>query len=461
MRAAVPRRSREGDPRGTIGVIGLGYVGLATGVAFAHYGRRVVGFDISSERRTQVARGRAPFFEPGFAAELGRVVRSRRLSVAEDLVGLLERCELVFLAVPTPSTESGTVDLTYIRAAVDSLGGVLRGLEGWRGVVVKSTVVPGTTQRVVERGLRAASGRRSAKNLGVASNPEFLSEGTLLADALHPTRIVLGVQDSRSTLALHSAFQGFPAAILDLSPSAAELVKYTANALLATKVSFSNEIARVAESVGVDVDSVMDAVGRDPRLGSKFLQAGPGFGGSCFTKDLRALIASAKEAGIRLEIPAAVLSVNESQPRHLVDMTEDALGALSGRTVAILGLAFKRDTSDVRDSRASPLLQELLRRGARVLLHDPRAGPDFIAGITPSVRKQYAGRYSLVSDLGEALRSADAAILHTDWAEYIRLPGKAWAQLRRRVVVDARRVLNPRALATAGVRYLAVGKMLD
>ncbi|MCI4364251.1 MAG: nucleotide sugar dehydrogenase, partial [Thermoplasmata archaeon] len=431
------RRSpaRKPNALGTVGVAGLGYVGLATAVGFAHYGRSVVGYDVAPARRAVVARGEAPFFEPGFQAALSRVVRSGRLSVADTPRALLERAEVVFLAVPTPSSKDGEVDLSFVRAACQELGETLRTIVGWRALVVKSTVVPRTTEKVIEPTLRVASGRSSSRSLGVGANPEFLSEGTLLEDALRPARIVVGTTDARTLRSLRAAYRRFPAQLLNLTPAGAELVKYTANALLATKVSFTNEIARFAERSGVDVDAVMAAVGLDPRLGKGFLRAGPGFGGSCFTKDLKALLASAGEMGLRLEIPAAVLSVNESQPVHVVDLAEQTLGTLQGRTIALLGLAFKEETSDVRDSRAYPILRQLLHRGATVVLHDPRAGPAFLADLPPDLAKGQGSSFRLEPNLRATLDAAELAIVQTGWRIYSDLPVAEWRRLRRRAVV--------------------------
>jgi UDPglucose 6-dehydrogenase len=458
MRGKASRPGRKPTASGTVGVVGLGYVGLATAVAFAHYGRTVIGFDVAPARRATIARGKAPFFEPGFQSALARVVRAKKLSVVDSTQALLEQAELVFLAVPTPSTKEGTVDLSYVRSACEEIGHALRDANGWRGVVVKSTVVPRTTEKVVEPTLRAASGRTSPRSLGVSANPEFLSEGTLVADALHPTRIVVGTSDARTLGSLRSAYRGFPAPLLNLTPTGAELVKYTANALLATKVSFTNEIARLAERSGVDIDGVMAAVGLDPRLGRGFLRAGPGFGGSCFTKDLRALLACANDMGLRLEIPNSVLAVNDEQPIHVTDLAERSLGSLAGRTVALLGLAFKEETSDVRDSRAYPILRELLRREARVLLHDPKAGPAFLAGLPGELGPLEGGAYRLEDRLLTALNGSDLAIIHTGWKEYERLPAREWRRLRRRIVVDTRRILSADALAKLGVIYVAVGR---
>jgi UDPglucose 6-dehydrogenase len=450
-----PRRGRRPP---IIGIVGLGYVGLTTATAFAERGRTVVGYDLDPRRRAIVAAGRAPIHEPSLAPLLRRVVRSGRLRVASDLTELLRRCELVFLCVPTPSRPDGAVDVRFVRSAAESVGTSLRAVRGWRGVVVKSTVTPGTTERLVATTLAKASGRTPGRTLGVASNPEFLAEGTAVRDALHPSRIVLGVSDRRTEAALRGAYAGFPAPILVLSPTAAELVKYASNAMLATRVSFTNEVSRLAEKLGVDVYPVMGAVGLDPRIGSKFLAAGPGFGGSCFTKDLHALLAAAAAVGVDLPVTSATLKVNDDQARHVVELAAAATGSVRGRAVAVLGLAFKPDTDDVRESRAFPIVAELLRRGARVRLHDPAAGTNFMAGLDPKLRARHRRSIRLVDSLRTAVAGADLAVIQADWDEYRRAPLALWGRLRRRLIVDARRTLDGAALARRGIEYVAIGR---
>jgi UDPglucose 6-dehydrogenase len=452
--------ARRGRSRSfpTIGIVGLGYVGLTTATAFAERGRTVVGFDLDPRRRAVVAAGRAPIHEPSLPPLLRRAVRSGRLTVAHDIPELLRRCELVFLCVPTPSRPDGAVDVRFVRAASAAVGEALRGVRGWRGIVVKSTVTPGTTERLVAATLASASGRTLGRTFGVASNPEFLAEGTAVRDALHPSRIVLGVSDRRTESALRGAYAGFPAPILVLSPTAAELVKYASNAMLATRVSFTNEVSRLAEKLGVDIYPVMAAVGLDPRIGPRFLAAGPGFGGSCFTKDLHALVAAAAAVRVRLPVTSATLAVNDDQARHVVELAAAAAGTVRGRTVAVLGLAFKPDTDDVRESRAFPIVAELLRRGARVRLHDPAAGPNFLAGMDPALRARHRRSIRPVGSLRAAVTGADLALIQCDWDEYRRAPVALWSRLRRRLIVDARRTLDAAALARRGIEYVAIGR---
>jgi UDPglucose 6-dehydrogenase len=457
-RARSPGRGTQATARPVVGVVGLGYVGLATALAFARYGRAVVGTDISGPRREELRAGETSMYEPGLAKLLRETVRTDRFRVTDTVEELVASAELIFLCVPTPSREDGSVDLGFVLGATRALGEALRAAGGWRAVVLKSTAVPGTVVESVQPELIRTSGRTPGIDLGVAANPEFLAEGQLVHDALHPARVVLGVADRRTERALLRAYRGFPGVRVLLSPTGAELVKYASNALLATKVSFANEMARLAGTVGVDVYPVLDAVGLDPRLGGHFLRAGPGFGGSCFGKDLRALLAFGAARGVPLEIPRAALSANAAQARHVVDLAERAAGTLRERPVALLGLAFKPDTNDTRESQAYPILYELLRRGARVRLHDPVAMESFRRGLEPDVAADARHRLTWSGSVEDAVRGADLAILHDDWKEYRRAPMRGWRALGLRLVVDARRTLSPERLEREGVRYVAVGR---
>jgi UDPglucose 6-dehydrogenase len=460
------RRARaptgQGKPRGeeaspTLGIAGLGFVGVAMGVAFAHYGRSVWGFDVSAPRMKEIEQGRSPFYDPGLDEELEAAVKSGRLRVAKDRAHLLEAAEVIFLCLPTPSRPDGSVDTTYLEQEAERLGPLLAKVGAWRLIVVKSTSPPGTSEKI-RRILAESSGLVPEKDFSVACNPEFLAEGSLVKDALDPSRIVLGTSEERAERALRAAYEGFPSERIVLPPASAELVKYASNALLAVKVSFANEISRVAERAGADVYPVLAAVGLDPRLGPHFLKAGPGFGGSCFPKDLKGLIAFARSEGTPLPVTEGALAVNESQARHVVDLAEAAAGGrLAGREVALLGLAFKAGTDDVRESRAFPILGELLKRGARVRLHDPRALKSFEAALPRLLNQELGGRVRPCPTLQTALSGADLAIVQCDWPEYREVPRALWKQLKDHLVVDARRSVDRDVLAQAGVRYVAVG----
>ena len=449
--------STQEEREQVLGVSGLGFVGVAMAIAFAHYGHKVVAYDVVDARRAAIAEGRAPFFDPGLQEELTAAVESGRLKVAKDREELFRKVSVLFLCLPTPPRPDGSVDTSFLEEEAARLGKLLARAEGWRLIVVKSTSPPGTSQRI-EKILAKESGKRPGKDFSVACNPEFLAEGSLVADALEPSRIVVGVGDARSERALRGSYQGFPGTFVALSPAAGELVKYASNALLAVKVSFANEMARLAEQVGVDIYPVMEAVGMDPRLGAHFLRAGPGFGGSCFPKDLRGLVAFAHHRGIPLPVTDGALGVNETQARHVVDLTESSLGSrVAGREVALLGLAFKSGTDDVRESRAYPILGELLKRGALVRLHDPKALEGFRRLLPPSVAGAEGTQLRFCSTAAEALRGASLALIQCDWPEYREVPLPLWKQLKDRLVVDARRSVDGPTLERSGVHYAAVG----
>jgi UDPglucose 6-dehydrogenase len=442
----------------TVGISGVGgHVGIAMGVAFAHFGHRVVGWEVVESRRQDVARGRAPFFDPGLDEELAGAVKGHTLSVAKSHEAFVRGADVIFLCLPTPSRPDGSVDLSFLEDEAARIGQLLPRLHRWKLLVIKSTSPPGTTARIEEIVARS-SGLAAGQAFSVACNPEFLAEGSMVQDALTPSRIVLGVSDGRSEQALREVYGGFPSERVVLPPASAELVKYASNALLAVKVSFANEIARVAEKVGADVYPVMEAVGLDPRLGPHFLKAGPGFGGSCFPKDLKGLVALARQLHSPIPVTEGALSVNESQARHVVDLAEGAVGgSLAGREVALLGLAFKAGTDDVRESRAYPILGELLKRGALVRLHDPRAAEAFREGLPALLAGDAGARAQFCNTAQEALAGADVALLQCDWPEYRDLPVGAWKELRGKVVVDSRRSVDPRTLRKAGLRYVALG----
>jgi UDPglucose 6-dehydrogenase len=441
-----------------VGILGAGYMGLATGVAFAHQGFRVFAYDVNPRVRRELAAGRSPYHEKGLGALVRQESRRGRFVVLDRVEDLAERAEVVFVCLPTPSKTGGRIDLAPLRAGVAELGRALRPVTGYRVVVVKSTVVPGTTQGVVEPLLRRSSGK-SARDLGVVFNPEFLSEGRMVHDTLHPQRIVLGASDPRAVRWLVALYRGFDAPVFELSPSAAELVKYASNAFLALKVSFANEIGRLTERLDGNVDAVMDAVGADPRIGTEFLRAGPGFGGSCFRKDLRAMVARADELGVRFRSGENALAINADQMVHAIDLVRRTAGTLRNRTVTVLGVAFKPGTDDVRESRALPLVKALLDGGARVRLHDPEALSNFRRelGRVPGV----SSRVTFCPSVEGALRGADLAVLQTDWPQYRRWPARWTRRMRTPTLVDLRREISPAARARAGLRVVALGVSPD
>ena len=445
--------SRSSPSMPTVGIVGVGYMGIGTALGFAHHGCRVFAYDVNPKVRASLRAGRSPYCEEGLEELLRTETRRSRFIVVDTLAELGRSARSLFLCVPTPPTPGGRIDTVPLESAVRQLGNVLRPLQGYHLVVVKSTVVPGTTRAVVEPLLRATSGR-GPESLGVASNPEFLAEGRMVRDSLFPERIVVGTTNRRSLRTLVSIYRHFRAPMFALSPSEAELVKYAANTFLALKVSFANELSRWTEVLGGDVDRVTAAVGADSRVGRSFLRAGPGFGGSCFEKDLRAFRARSQELGITARSAETALAINRDQTAHTIDLIRSSVGKLRGKRVAVLGLAFKAGTDDVRESRAFPIVDRLLREGASVRVHDPAALTNFRREWQ---RRSGSPRPTFCGSAEETLRGADFAVLQADWPEYLDWPAGWSRAMRNPLVIDLRRALAASIRERAGLRVVALG----
>jgi UDPglucose 6-dehydrogenase len=450
-----------------VAVIGAGYVGLTTALSLAYVGHEVVGVDLDTDKVARLNRGELPFYEP-HAKEMLALVRGR-LHFTARYEEAIPQAEVIFIAVGTPSLPDGAPDLSQVRSAAQAIGRHLG--EGFTVVVNKSTVPVGSgnyVEALVRRAFQEAHGGEPDGRLAVASNPEFLREGQALYDSLYPDRIVVGAEDRRALEVLRELYEpileqsftpppflprpermgAVPFITTDLA--SAELIKYGANAFLALKISFINELARLAEKVGADIREVARGIGLDSRIGPRFLQAGLGWGGSCFPKDTAALLAMGREYGLSLGITEAARKVNEDQRRWAVDKLLAELKTLKGRTIALLGLAFKANTDDLRESPALELARLLLDRGAFLRAHDPVA--------LPRARKEVSLPLEYAETPEEALRGADAVVLATDWPLYRTWP---WQELkpllRTPLVLDARNFLDGKALADLGYRYLGMG----
>ncbi len=445
-----------GVPR-RISVVGTGYVGLVTALAFAHHGHRVTCVDVLPDRVDSVTRGIAPFYEPGVEEALERHLDEGRLDATTDTGRAVEVSEVTFLCVGTPTTEDGPYDLGQLVSAAEEVGSTIRGLDRHHVVVTKSTVTPTVNREVVLPALEKASGRSAPDGFSLASNPEFLREGSALSDALGPDRVVIGLMDAdgHAKELLADLYREFGSPMLVTSLEGAELVKLASNSLLAIKVAFANEVANVAATVGADGYEVLEGVGMDHRLGPHFLRAGAGFGGSCFPKDLRALVAFSNTLELPALMPKAALDQNEVQPGVVAAMARLALdGKVEGRRVALLGLAFKPETDDVRETRALPIYRSLTEWGAHVICHDPRAGRAFVE----LAKHEGLPSPTVVDDLDDVLRDVELAVVHTEWEEYRSLePGRLRSLMARACVLDARRALDPEVMERGGVTYLGVG----
>lgn len=429
-------------------VIGAGYVGLATGVMFGKLGHEVVCADIDRSRIQMINSGRLPFYEPPLERELAKLVRSGKLTATADNVAAVSGSKFVFLCVQTPSLPSGRIDIRPIKMASRSVGKAVRRSDGYRVIVMKSTVVPSTTDSVVLPIIERYSGKRVGADFGLCMNPEFLQEGSALKDSMEPSRIVIGSMDKRAGDMLAKLYAPMRAEKVRTDLRSAEMIKYASNSFLATKISFANEVANMCVRFGIDSGTVLRAAGMDPRIGRLFLKPGLGFGGSCLPKDVKALKTAAKSKGYSSKLLSTLLAINEVQPSEGVRLLESEIGNLRGKRVAVLGLAFKGGVDDTRETRAVPLITALLARGASVVAFDPMAMGNFIK-LMPTI--QYA------SSAVECLKGADGCIVQADWPEFKKLGRREFSRMKHAVIVDGRRFLEPEAVEKSGAVYLGIG----
>ncbi len=420
-----------------IAVFGAGYVGLVTGACFADLGHEVVVRDILAERIEELRAGHIPIYEPGLEQLLER--SGDRLTFTLDVREALDGAEFAFVAVGTPPTYSGDADLAAVWTVVDELPGLDHGLT----LVMKSTVPVGTGEKV-----RASLDARGLDGIAYVSNPEFLAEGSAVRDFMHPDRVVVGAFDPEHAERVAALYDGVDTTIVTTDVASAEMIKLAANAFLTTRISFINEIANVCELVGADVMDVARGIGLDHRLGSHFLRAGVGWGGSCFGKDVSALKQLAGNSGYHFQLLSAVIEVNELQKRRLVAKLEKHLGKLRDRCIAVLGLAFKPGTDDLRDAPSLVLASRLLAEGAEVRAWDPVADASHLLhGVT------------FCDSFADAVQGADAAVIVTEWPELVGLLApEVRDAMRNPLIVDGRNLLDPGAARSAGFRYEGVGR---
>ncbi|MDO9327051.1 MAG: UDP-glucose/GDP-mannose dehydrogenase family protein [Methanoregula sp.] len=412
-----------------ISVIGGGYVGLVTGTCFAQLGHNVTIIEINAEKVQAINNGQPPIYEIGLEVLLKQHVgKNLHASAGFDT---LASANIVFICVGTPPKSDGSADLSHIKSASSSVGTALKNNSSYCCVVVKSTVPPGTTEKIVRSEILNTSGK-SENEIGFGMNPEFLREGRAVEDFMHPDRIVIGSNDPRAVEHIAEVYRGISAPVIHTSLAAAEMIKYTSNAFLATKISFSNEIGNICKHLGINVYEVMRGVGYDPRIGPLFLNAGAGFGGSCFPKDVSALVSLAQNVGEKPVLLQSVLTVNEQQPHRMVALLLEKLGSVSGKRIAVIGLAFKDNTDDIRDSRAIPVIRELLQKGAHVSAYDPMAVSN-MRSIFPDI--EYC------SCAADALTGSDGCLVMTEWPEFSQLD-KEFDLMAHRIIIEGRRILT-------------------
>ncbi|MBW2494574.1 MAG: UDP-glucose/GDP-mannose dehydrogenase family protein [Deltaproteobacteria bacterium] len=432
-------------------MIGAGYVGLVSGACFAEFGVQVVCADNDDVKVSALQSGEIPIYEPGLEGLIERNVREGRLSFTTDTAEAVKSSLVIFIAVSTPSCPDGSTDLGTVESVAREIG---RSMDGYKVVVTKSTVPVGTSVKVrgwIEEEL-AAAGRKV--RFSIASNPEFLREGAAIGDFMRPDRVVIGTEDVEATAILKDLYRPLyliEAPVLMTDIPTAELTKYAANAFLATKISFINEMANLCEKVGADVHSIARGIGLDRRIGSKFLHPGPGFGGSCFPKDTRSIAQFARDVGQDVEIIESVIRVNERQRERMVEKIVGALdGDTDGKTIGVLGLSFKPETDDMREAPSLDIIRGLEERGARIRAYDPQAMRE-ASKLLPNL--------VTCGDAYEACSGADALVLITEWNQFRMLDlVRIKSLLRQPVIVDLRNIYEPDPMREAGFRYFCVGR---
>ena len=434
-----------------IAIVGAGYVGLVSGACFAEMGADVTCVDTDRSKIELLQRGGIPIYEPGLDVLVARNTAAGRLHFTTELTDCLDNVEVVFSAVGTPPGEDGSADLSHVLAVARTFG---QNIRKYTLLVTKSTVPVGTSQRIKEVIAEELARRGEQVDFEVASNPEFLKEGAAIKDFMSPDRVVVGVESERAKKVMTKLYRpfltnNFRVYFMDI-PSA-EMTKYAANAMLATRISFMNDIANLCDLVGADVDMVRKGIGTDARIGNKFLYAGCGYGGSCFPKDIRALARTAREHGYTMRVVEAVEQVNERQKSVVFDKLQQLLGSVAGKTVALWGVAFKPETDDMREATSLTVIDLLLSHGAQVRVYDPAAMDE--------CRRRMGDRVAYGRDMYDAAAGADAVALLTEWKQF-RMP--SWPTLRSvmrgNAIVDGRNIYDKEEVPAEGFRYLAIGK---
>ncbi len=430
-----------------ISVIGTGYVGLVTGACFAEFGIDAVCMDMDAARIERLEKGDVPFYEPGLSELVAKGVREQRLAFTTDFTRAVERALVIFIAVGTPSRDDGSADLSFVEEVGRGIG---QSMAGYKVIVTKSTVPVGSGARLREV---ITANQPTPCQFDIVSNPEFLREGSAIEDFLRPNRVVIGADSPQAVAIMQDLYRPLylletPFVVTDIPT--AEMIKYASNAFLAVKISFINEIANLCERVGADVQLTAKAMGLDKRIGSKFLHAGPGFGGSCFPKDVSALIRTGEGVGYDLKIARAAATVNAEQQVLMVEKIRKALGGLQGKTVALLGLSFKPNTDDLREAPALTIAERLMEEGCVVRAYDPaslQGALELLPKLVPC------------TDAYHAAEGADALVLVTEWNQFRNLDlARIKAALRQPLFIDLRNVYEPARMESLGFRYVAVGR---
>ncbi len=437
-----------------IGVIGTGYVGLVTGTCFADSGNDVICLDIDEKKVERMRNGEVPIYEPGLNRVFDRAIREKRLIFTTDLDKTFQESDILFLCLPTPPGANGQADLSFVLNVADKLGDLFNEYPGYKIIVNKSTVPVGTADKV-----RKKIESKTNQEFDVVSNPEFLREGAAVEDFMYPERVVVGTRSKRAAEAMTALYEPFvrsgnPIIIMDERSS--ELTKYAANAMLATKITFMNEIANICEKVGADVDNIRRGIGTDSRIGKRFLFAGIGYGGSCFPKDVQAIHHTAGEHGYDFRILDSVMKVNESQKLSIVEkMKKFYNGNLEGKTVGVWGLSFKPETDDIREAPSLYITEQLAKLGVKMKAYDPEA----IETFKEAVSNTTLANIEFMNDRDSVIDDVDALVICTEWNEFRRPDMDRFAKVMKRpVIFDGRNLYDLKRAEEAGLTYISVGR---
>ena len=430
-----------------IGIVGLGFVGLSLTSVLSSKGYNVVGIDVDEEKRKEISKGISPFFEP----ELENLLRNglkKKLVISNDF-SLIRDCDFIFVTVSTPQSVDGSINLSIIKKAVSTIGKNLQTSKKKPIILVKSTVIPGTMKKDILPVLEKKSNKKAGKDFGLISNPEFLQESTAIRDTKFPHAIVLGGYETKFMKKTKKLFVKLhpKVPIIITNHQTAEMIKYANNSFLATKISFINQLSNICQKIpGANIDDIAKTIGLDPRIGKLFLNAGPGYGGSCLPKDMRALINFAKITGVKPTLLNAVEEVNTKQLEQIITITKQRLGDLTSKRITILGTAFKPNTDDIRDSIAIELIKKFLKRKTKITVHDPKA--------MKNTRNVFGDRIKYAKSIDEAVLKSQCVVIMTQWKQYEKLSNNVFDNMTKKIVIDCRRVLVGKQL---DVDYFAIG----
>ena len=430
-----------------IGIIGLGFVGLSFAAVLTSKGHSIIGVDTDKEKLEKIKNGIVPFYEPKLQSLLRRSLNVG-LEVSSNILAI-KKCNLIFVTVGTPQKRNGEIDLTMIKNVTNKIGKLLSKTKHKPIIIIKSTVIPGTTQNVILPILQRISGKNVGKDFGLLTNPEFLRETMAVNDTLHPHVIVLGGDNDIFLKKVRRFYSNLhhSVPIVLTNYSTAEIIKYANNSFLATKISFINQIASICEEIpDANIDDVAKTIGLDPRIGNLFLDAGPGYGGSCLPKDVKAIINFSTKAGINPTLLTAVEKTNKQQINSIIKLIKQNIGKIHGRKIAVLGIAFKPETDDIRDSVSVELVNRLIKLGAKITIHDPKA--------IENAKKIFNNKIKYQKSVSTAVKDCKCAIIMTAWKQYEKINNKTIEQMAKKFIIDSRRIISDKKL---NAKYFAIG----